>query len=110
MTSPDPAAAELERKLAYYKERGEREVAAARDVVTRHSGENILALVAAVEAVLKDHGDEPPAPGWYAAGRYCPACTRLASKHAGHHVFVSPADCTVREAITSALTGKEASE
>lgn len=63
-------------------------------------------LLAAVEAVLKGHGDEPPAPGWYDAGRYCPACTRLATERAGKHVFVSPSDCIVRPAITRELTGE----
>jgi hypothetical protein len=79
---------ELSARLTYYRERGEREIATAQDVVTRHSGENILALVAALEAALK-LADRARGVHW--GGRYL-------------GWDLDPAD--LREAITAALTGE----
>jgi hypothetical protein len=97
MADIDPSAT-LAARLAYYKERGERERAAAHDVVTRHSGENILTLVAALEAVLALHVqaviEDMPDPF-----HYCKTCS-------GHPAW----PCPEVRAITSALTGEERSD
>jgi len=83
---------DLAARLAYYKARGERELAAAHDVVTRHSGENILALVGAVEAVLELH-----APLDRGAGPQCAGCAT--------HVTFTRWPCKTVEAIRTALEG-----
>jgi hypothetical protein len=89
MSDDEPAAI-----LAYYRKRGEREIAAARDVVTRHSGENVLILVAAVEAALNLHQPHVRRQNWP------PVCSYDNRRW----------PCPEVAAITTALGGTEAGE
>lgn len=95
--------------LAYYRERGERESAAARDVVTRHSGENILTLVAAIEAALKLADEAIPALGAIhctCAGNGADDTCRCPERPVAW--TLDPAK--LRETIGAALTGTQPSE